>query len=88
MEEEQPQPQEKGMSNMGKALAANIIILLIYTAMGFPIYGLIHGPIAFGIGFILLFPNETRSVGLALILAGLIISIIGFSVCAGSIHIH
>lgn len=90
MTEEQ---NKEGLSNVGKIVGVNLIAAVIYMGLqtiidGIFMLALMHGLLAAVTGLLMLFSKKTRSAGAAMILAGIIIFMVGFSLCAGSIRIH
>ncbi|WMX16682.1 MULTISPECIES: hypothetical protein [unclassified Aureispira] len=91
------------MENSGKIIGINLLLFILYTllihagdngdaALAGAIIAYIHAGGIFVVGlFMAIFSNDpNRSRGMSLILAGLLIAIIGFSVCLGtlSLNIH
>ena len=82
--------EKKGMSLLAKVTGVNIIAALFYMSLEGHVkepdlLPALHGMIAVIAGFFMLFAEKTRSAGAAMILAGLIIFVIGLSMC--SFHI-
>jgi hypothetical protein len=91
------------MGNTGKIISLNLIIFIAYTllihattgrdaALTGSVFAYVHSGGIFLVGLIMAIFNKgkVRTNGGALILAGLLIAIIGFSVCLGtfSLKLH
>lgn len=89
------------MKNTGKIVRNNLLIFILYTliihassghdaAISGSVFAYVHavGAILIGI-FVAIFNKEgERSQGGALVLAGLLIAVIGFSVCLGTFELR
>ncbi len=83
--------KDKSISLLTKVIGVNIVAALVYMSLEDVVeqpdaLPALHGLFAVIAGFFMLFSEKTRSAGVAMILSGLIIFVIGLSMC--SFHMH
>ncbi|CAA6819713.1 MAG: Unknown protein [uncultured Aureispira sp.] len=89
------------MNTVGKVVSLNLLIFVLYTLLIHATSGndaAIEGTVlaymhAVGVFFIGIFmaifnKGEARNIGAALVLSGLLIAVIGFSVCLGTLELN